>query len=789
VAAWLTARAEWRQRWRSLVVLAVLAGLAGGVTLAAYAGSRRAATSFDRLLESQKTPNLIVELDDAPDDELVRKAARLPGVETATHMALLLVAPADTGLLVGRDTIAATAPFVAGETPDDPFPIVEGRAFDHRRTDEILVNEAMRDRLGAEVGDRFALVSLTPQQAEAVDRGGELPAPAGPRQDVTLVGVTRAAEDVSDAPDPVLFVTPAFYARHAGGIARAELVGLRVDEAHVADVGDRVRTLFGPGARVQPVEDLGARIDDGLAVDVNGLRVFALAAALAGVVVLGQALVRQAEIASAQHPVRRALGMTSRQLVAAGVITAVPVAAGGALLAAVGVLTGGPLAITGLARQAEPDPGPWADPVALAGAVVVSLVVLALAAGAAARAARRRRPDRAETSRRASRAGRLVAGLPPPAGIGVRMALETGRGPSALPSWPAVMGAAVGVAGVVAALSIGAQVDHLLATPRLWGADYDASVVGAADLHSRERDAARIARDPDVEAVALYDSVNVAVHAGDREDEVGTTSTRARLGTIAPVIPDGRAPAAPDEAALGPDALHRLGAGVGDAVAVERDGRPVTLEVVGTFLQPGTDDPVSGMLVTEQGFEGLEGEDDDSGLLVRFAPGADRAAALARLRGLGERVDVTPALDEIPSDVDNLDELGSLPAVLAGFLALLAAVAAVHALVSATRRRRHDLAVLRVLGFVGGQLRSTVRWQAVTIAAVGLLVGVPIGLVVAHRIWSSLARAVGVVDDWGPPWLVVGLAVPAALAVAALLAAPPGRTAARLSPGRVLRAE
>jgi hypothetical protein len=45
-AIWLTARAEWRQRWRSFVVLAVLAGLAGGVALAAFTGSRRADTAF-----------------------------------------------------------------------------------------------------------------------------------------------------------------------------------------------------------------------------------------------------------------------------------------------------------------------------------------------------------------------------------------------------------------------------------------------------------------------------------------------------------------------------------------------------------------------------------------------------------------------------------------------------------------------------------------------------------------------------------------------------------------------
>ena len=121
------------------------------------------------------------------------------------------------------------------------------------------------------------------------------------------------------------------------------------------------------------------------------------------------------------------------------------------------------------------------------------------------------------------------------------------------------------------------------------------------------------------------------------------------------------------------------------------------------------------------------------------------------------------------------------------FLALLAVIAVAHALVSTPRRRRHDLAVLRVLGFVGAQMRSTLRWQALTVASVGLLVGVPSGIVAGRRIWSGLAGAIGVVDDWSFPWLTVVIAVPVALGVAALLAILPGRAAARVPPGRVLR--
>ena len=39
-------RAELRTRWKSVLALALLAGLAGGVTLAAIAGARRTDSAF-----------------------------------------------------------------------------------------------------------------------------------------------------------------------------------------------------------------------------------------------------------------------------------------------------------------------------------------------------------------------------------------------------------------------------------------------------------------------------------------------------------------------------------------------------------------------------------------------------------------------------------------------------------------------------------------------------------------------------------------------------------------------
>jgi hypothetical protein len=48
---WLALRSDLRRKWRALVSLALLLGLAGGVVLTAAAGARRTDTAYPRLLD------------------------------------------------------------------------------------------------------------------------------------------------------------------------------------------------------------------------------------------------------------------------------------------------------------------------------------------------------------------------------------------------------------------------------------------------------------------------------------------------------------------------------------------------------------------------------------------------------------------------------------------------------------------------------------------------------------------------------------------------------------------
>ena len=187
----------------------------------------------------------------------------------------------------------------------------------------------------------------------------------------------------------------------------------------------------------------------------------------------------------------------------------------------------------------------------------------------------------------------------------------------------------------------------------------------------------------------------------------------------------------------------------------------------------------------------LAGHEGSWPLLVRFAPGVDRDAGLAAvandLQAIPNRF-IFPA--EQPTSITSLAGIADVPLLLSGLLALLAVGTLAHTLVSATRRRRRDLAVLKTMGFVRGQVRGTLAWQATTLAAVGLLVGLPIGIAGGRWGWRLFADQLRVVPDPVVPLLAILLvAVPAALVLANVVAALPGRTAARMRPALVLRSE
>ena len=186
----------------------------------------------------------------------------------------------------------------------------------------------------------------------------------------------------------------------------------------------------------------------------------------------------------------------------------------------------------------------------------------AIAAVAAWRATRRRMVGETGRRQRPSVVARALeaVGLAPPATIGVGMALEPGRGRTAVPVRSSLVGAAVAVLGVAAVAVFAASLDHLVATPRAYGINWDGVVddtrmeLAAPTDSSAARSTTRLDGLPRrVEAVASVCSLSITLD--------GRARRRARVpslrGTIEPTVLEGGRRWPTDEVALGSRDVER----------------------------------------------------------------------------------------------------------------------------------------------------------------------------------------------------------------------------------------
>jgi putative ABC transport system permease protein len=621
--------------------------------------------------------------------------------------------------------------------------------------------------------------------------------PAGPTIEVEVVGVLRSLEDITDFPEAFLMATPAFVEEHGDQVftMRGNIM-VNADPSRLDSVQAGLQAAAGDHFIAGPLdENYAGRIDETVDVEVTALWVFAAVAAFAGLLIVHQAMTRHASQLANERAIRETLGFTRRDHVTGSVLVSAPAVLLGVVgsLALAAMLS--PLFPRGLARRAEATPGFMIDrPVLGLGAVAV------LALGGAMVVVTAWRDHRRVNNRGGGGGegaiGRLAAALPVTAGLGLRFALGPGGRRGGI-GWAGLVGVAMGVAGLLAVAAVDSSADHLMSTPRLFGANVDA-VLGLEPGEDPGPIVERVAADPDVVAIGLLDRLEsdpVAQGPGGRES-VDPEALRSVVGTIPGTITEGRLPQGPDEVVIGDVVAERLGAGVGDALEVQGHDGPVDMVVVGRIISAGVDELGGGFFLTMDGLEALQAgcsaESEDiscrtvsRGMGVAFRPGADVDAAISRLAEIDGRFEAFP----LPSVVNNLEQIGSTPWLLAAFLAVMGLGGLAHALVVGSGRRERYLAIVRALGLRPGQAGGAIHWQAAALAAVGAAVGLVLGAVAGRLIWRRVAEGIGAVVEIVVPLPAVAAAVAVALAAAVVVAVVPALRAARMRPAEILRTE
>lgn len=493
------------------------------------------------------------------------------------------------------------------------------------------------------------------------------------------------------------------------------------------------------------------------------------------------------------------LGATRTQRVAG---IAFPLAAAGAAGLAGAFLIGwmgsgiGPVAS---ARSVEP-----AGRAGMSGAVVLMALgptAFFLAAALPLAAAGATRSRRRSVSRGPSWLARTV----PPVGstalwVGVRAAVVS-SGASVL-----LAASVAAVVAVLATVVFTTSLNRFVSDPERFGWPYDAAVVVGFGYGGADKAAVASTLDhPDVEAWGL-----AALDSGSTIDGEPVPFVAALAGFESIPLPviEGALPDADGEIALGALTAERLGLAVGDRAKLttpygEREAIVSGVVVLPT-AGPFESDRVSlgtGALLSEQfttsvlgdaeRLSGVDSEDVTEGaasfVVIDLADGVDSGRFLAGisdefrtwdLNGFDPFVYADPVR---PAPVADVAAMKAVPMALVGVFALAMLVGLGLGIAAATRARRRELSVLRALGFVGRQLRASVRWHALCVVGVGLVIGTPVGLALGRVSYRSFADRLGFLPE---PVVLPGsiLAIgAAALGMGLLAAAGPARQAARAS--------
>ncbi len=847
-------RATIGHRWRSYLTLVILVGFLGGLGLGSLAAARRTQSSFSTFLASTNPSDISITVYGAAsgsagnpdyDPALTSAISRLPGVRHVAAGFLVIGAPLTPA---GSPRIRVTGlafPLASVNGlfySQDRVSVTEGRMASTGRADEIVMAPVVAKLFGFHVGQTipFGFYSSTQENEPGFGTAAVKPAL---RVNMHLVGLAESnaqiVEDDVDTFPTFIPLTPAF-TREALALKGQQLsgglsFGIQTDRgtSQVPQVEREIARLIPPGQvyTYHALPPVTAKADRSLRPISIALGVFGAVTLLAALLVAAQLIARRFRTESADLQVLRALGASPADTLLDPLVGLEGAIALGTLLAVGIAVALSPIAPLGPVRSVYPDGGVAFDWTVLGFGLLTLLVVLTAIAIALAyfaaphRVASRGRPLSGSGARVVASVAR--AGLPAPAVVGVRMALEPGAGRSAVPVRSALLGSILAVTLVVTTLTFGSSLQTLVSSPALygWNWTYTLNAVGSGGGDVPQVAFAMLHHDPYVAAYsgASYNDVEI--------DGQGVPFLVENAGApVMPPILSGQGVEAAHQIVLGAATLAQLGKQVGDDVTVSYGTRadapiyipPTRLRIVGTATFPaigfastvsdhtsmGTGALLANQVLPKSFVAVLDGGsasqlDGPNLALVRLKPDAPPRAASASLERIAQASNHAFASApggaagnaivvqgvQRPAEIVNYKTIGLTPVLLVSGLALGAIAALALTLLASVRQRRRDLALLKTMGFVRRQLAAAVAWQATVAAVVGIVVGLPLGVIAGRWLWDLFADQIYAVPYPTVSALSLGLVVVGTLILANAIAAVPARTAARTPTAFLLRSD
>lgn len=837
--AWYRYRATFALQLSGYLSIVLLIGLIGGVAMASVSAGRRTQSSYPTFLASTNPSDLTMAVFQAqanagagtslksaierlPDVKHVVTAGTLPLIDVGANGAPQLSSESNINILGSLD----------GMTSDqDRLAILQGRAANPRRADEIVMNAGTAHMLGVHVGQVIALGLYTPAQMNLPDFGSPKVKPVVLVHE-RLVGIaalnTELVQDDVDQTYGAIVVDPALIRQLAKPLSTfmPVLYGLQLlhGDQGIATVQRELVGLVPRGEiyEFHVTSTVASQVELAIKPESVALGAFGVFAALACLILAAQATSRLLRRGDEDRGVLRALGASPAIIVVEGLVGVLIAVGLGTIVAAVVAVIFSPLGPLGPVRPVYPDPGFTIDWTVLGIGVAVLVVGLgSIATALSVRSVTKRVPQSGESVSRRSRAAFSLqrAGIPVAVAVGMHFALESGRGRSAVPVRSIIASTVIAIAMVTTTLTFASGFSTLISRPPLYGWNWTYVLNPSNDVPPQAL--SLLNHDPQVAAWSGADYTDLEIDG--EELPILLESPRAK---VSPPILSGHGLQTSRQIVLGAGTLNQLHKRIGDTVMVSLGTKknapyylpPTPLIVVGTatlpavgyssFVAEHTSMGTGALVPTNFSDVPFNGHGADPNLngpelvFVRMRAGVSttggredmqRVANVANRvfasdkNAQGNSVEVLGVLR--PVQIVTYRSIGSTPIFLAAGLALGAVLALGLTLASSVRRRRRDLALLKTLGFTHRQLASAVAWQATTTALIGVVVGLPLGVVIGRQLWTLFAQSIYAVPDPTVPLLSVLMVGVGTVVFANLVAVLPGRSAARTPAALALRAE
>jgi len=274
-----------------------------------------------------------------------------------------------------------------------------------------------------------------------------------------------------------------------------------------------------------------------------------------------------------------------------------------------------------------------------------------------------------------------------------------------------------------------------------------------------------------VEAVVAQGVILTAIAAQGQEESQNVVAFvyRGDMDSIGILNLEGKSPTRENEVSLSVLSAQKYSKTVGDMVELYIEGQKSSYLVTGIYQS--LNNGGRGFRLQENAVRAVNPDFSAGNISIKLKPGVDPATFVSEMRlNLQPNLNIRTAQESGELNLSGVTEnMALLAALLSGIFMVVAFIITFNATLMNIYSDKKSFGIYKALGLTPLQIRMSLVWKALLLAAIGATMGGPLSLALSPRLLSALVLNVGLVKFPFDvtPWGTL-LAIPVCLGVAIL---------------------